>query len=899
MNESRKNSGNASSKPDDHSSNADGALPDDESHVEEEVGDESPTASRLQRVEELWGTYAPVLRPCLMLVVFFSALWLLHHEFKSMRYSDVVASFEALSTKSILAAILFTAANFVVMIGYDWFGVRLVNHPISTKQVATASLLSYAFSNSLGVFLGGAPVRARLYSSWGMSSSEIVRLVLLIGAAFWLGLFSLAGTLFVFAPFDIPDQLHVPVHTSRPFGIALLIAATVFLIVCGVRKSPIKILNVNLQPPPLKIAVAQMFVAQADFLLAASTLYVLLPNDVAIDFLPFVAIFLLAIFIALMSHVPGGLGVLELVLVTMLPGGSHNLVGALIAFRIIYYLLPLMLGVIAVSIVSLRANREKIAGVASAGVRWANVVSPPIITGAVFVAGVVMLISGALPASTGSLEALRKWLPLSLVEISHFLGSVIGAILIVLSRGLQRRIDAAWWLTLIMLACGVLVSILKGLDYKQAVFLGLMFLALLPCKQYFFRHGRLLAASWSLRWLTAIAMTAGLIVWVILFSYRHVEYSNDLWWNFTYDSSAPRALRAAVGGATVLGIAFLMRLLRTTIDVPPPPSEDEIEQVETIVSADESTSANLALLGDKRFIFSSEHDAFVMFGSEGNSWIAMGDPVGPAAGADDAAWRFREACDAQGVWPVFYQVDESSLSRYIEMGLSMLKLGEEAKVRLTDFSLKTCSRNVRRNTKKSLESGLSFEIIPKADVPEWMPQLKAISDAWLGEKSAAEKGFSLGFFDETYLLHYDMAIVRQDDRPIAFANLWQGGTGDELSIDLMRHPPDAPRGVMEFLFVQLMLWGHDQGYQWFSLGMAPLSGVDSHRLGPAWNRVSSLVYRHGEHFYNFQGLRAYKSKFHPEWFPKYLASPGGMATPQVLTNVSTLIAGGLVRIVKH
>lgn len=104
---------------------------------------------------------------------------------------------------------------------------------------------------------------------------------------------------------------------------------------------------------------------------------------------------------------------------------------------------------------------------------------------------------------------------------------------------------------------------------------------------------------------------------------------------------------------------------------------------------------------------------------------------------------------------------------------------------------------------------------------------------------------------------------------------------------------------MEFLFIELMLWGHQQEYQWFSLGMAPLSGVDSHRLGPAWNRVSNLVYRHGEHFYNFQGLRAYKEKFHPVWFPKYLASPGGLATPQVLANVSTLISGGLIRLVKR
>ncbi len=344
----------------------------------------------------------------------------------------------------------------------------------------------------------------------------------------------------------------------------------------------------------------------------------------------------------------------------------------------------------------------------------------------------------------------------------------------------------------------------------------------------------------------------------------------------------------------------MMRLLRPASRLPNPPSADELQEIEAIVAKDERTNANLALLGDKRFVFSEDREAFVMFGGEGKSWIAMGDPVGPKESADDAAWRFREDCDEQGVWPVFYQVDESSLSRYIEMGLSMLKLGEEARVPLADFSLEGSARkDLRRTNKKAAEAGLRFEIVPRADVGAMMPQLKAISDAWLEEKSAGEKGFSLGFFNETYLLHYDLALVIQNDRPIAFANLWKVDGKQELSIDLMRHVPDAPHGVMEYLFVQLMLWGKEQGYEWFNLGMAPLSGVDSHRLGPAWNRVSSLVFRHGEHFYNFQGLRLYKEKFRPEWFPKYLASPGGMATPQILANVSTLISGGVVKLIRQ
>jgi phosphatidylglycerol lysyltransferase len=114
-----------------------------------------------------------------------------------------------------------------------------------------------------------------------------------------------------------------------------------------------------------------------------------------------------------------------------------------------------------------------------------------------------------------------------------------------------------------------------------------------------------------------------------------------------------------------------------------------------------------------------------------------------------------------------------------------------------------------------------------------------------------------------------------------------------MSVDLMRHAPDAPHGVMEYLFAELMLWGKAQGYRAFSFGMAPLSGLEDRTLAPLWNRAGAFLFRHGEHFYNFRGLRQYKAKFDPVWEPRYLASPGGLALPRILANVAALVSGGL------
>jgi phosphatidylglycerol lysyltransferase len=135
--------------------------------------------------------------------------------------------------------------------------------------------------------------------------------------------------------------------------------------------------------------------------------------------------------------------------------------------------------------------------------------------------------------------------------------------------------------------------------------------------------------------------------------------------------------------------------------------------------------------------------------------------------------------------------------------------------------------------------------------------------------------------------------VRREGRIVAFANVLTAAR-EELSPDVMRfHPTDAHAGAMEYLFIQLMLWGRMQGFRWCSLGMAPLSGLETKPLSPLWHRLGAALYRHGEHFYNFQGLREYKEKFHPTWEPRYLASPGGLMLPRVLTNVATLISGGL------
>ena len=187
-------------------------------------------------------------------------------------------------------------------------------------------------------------------------------------------------------------------------------------------------------------------------------------------------------------------------------------------------------------------------------------------------------------------------------------------------------------------------------------------------------------------------------------------------------------------------------------------------------------------------------------------------------------------------------------------------------------------------------------MVAREQVGGLLDQLRAVSDDWLSAKAAAEKAFSLGFFEAGYIERFPVAVIERSGRVVAFANVLAGPPKGELSIDLMRYHQDAPREVMEGLFVHLLQWGWAEGYTRFSLGMAPLSGFERSAVAPLWNRLGSFLYEHGEAFYNFQGLRAYKDKFDPAWEPRYLVYPGGLRLPRILADVAALIAGGYRRI---
>ncbi len=336
------------------------------------------------------------------------------------------------------------------------------------------------------------------------------------------------------------------------------------------------------------------------------------------------------------------------------------------------------------------------------------------------------------------------------------------------------------------------------------------------------------------------------------------------------------------------------RLLTRTSITLALPTPAELDKAETIARQSGETAAHLALTGDKYLLWSQSGHSFLMFAVTDRYWVAMGDPIGMPEEHEELAWELRTLADRHDAKVAFYQVGTHHIPLYLDLGLALLKLGEEARVPLDSFTLSGSKRASLRHSYNRLQrEGLSFEIVPAAGVDAILPELQTVSDRWLEDKKTREKRFSIGFFDAGYLRRCTIALVRKEGRIIAFANLWELENKHELSMDLMRYEPGAANGLMEYLIVSLLFWGKEQGYQWFNLGMAPLSGLELRPLAPLWNKIGNTIFRFGNEFYNFDGLYQYKNKFDPVWQPRYLAAPAGLSMASALLSVTTLISGKL------
>jgi len=617
---------------------------------------------------------------------------------------------------------------------------------------------------------------------------------------------------------------------------------------------------------------------------------------------PLVAAYAVGIVVWLTSIVPQGVGVVEgsvaLLLVSL--GVPPALAAAIsLTFRGLTFWLPFLAGfVLLPRVSSFRRDREPTTGAFPA--KAAAVM--------VFTVGVVNILSAVTPSLRNRLALLEPFMPFG-VRAGHLAAALAGVALIMLSRGLWRHKRSAYVLTLVLLAASAVSHLLKGIDYEEAVIA-------LSVMVWLFTEGEAFYARPD-----APSVRQGLLVLLSAFTVT-LAYGTAGFWlldrHFSMNFGLGMAIRQTtvmftqfydpglvpvtrfgrqfagsiyVVAAATLGYALIM-LLRPVVNRHPA-SAAEHRRARAIVEAYGSSSlAAMMLLPDKSYWFSGG-GSVVAYTASGGVAVALGDPVGPPEDLPSATRGFAAFALGHGWTPAFYETNDASTPGYADLGYSSVALGYEAIIPLGEFSTSGKSFRTIRNTVNRLTAeGYVAELLPAPQRRDVIRVLRDVSDVWLANMKGTEKRFSLGWFDDEYIQGSDVMVVRTPHGAIvAFANVVSEFNANEVTIDLMRHRPEAPNGVMDFLFVRLFEWAREQGFESFNMGLSPLAGLGEDPEHGLTEKLLALVYEHGNALYGFRGLHDYKEKFHPVWEPRFLVYPDAASLPSVLTAAVVVNSG--------
>ena len=849
---------------------------------------EGPKISRAAAMRRIAGPVA-ALAACVLLLVLLQGLS------RGLDYRGVIQALRETSRALIFVSILLTALSYIALVARDLSALSYIGVKVSTSALLLASFCGSALGNAVGNrALTAIAVRDRVYGAVGVRPEQTARGRLFNNVAFGIGLGAFTAICLMLAGSAMGRLIPISIIWIRCAGAVALLAIVGGLLMGVCRSKPVRLRRLQFEVPSLGNTNFHFLASIVDLAAAAAALWFLLPRG-GIDFFSFAAIFSAAVALGVVSRVPGGLGVFEIVVFISLEKyvPRNELAAALLIYRGVYFVLPLMLAGAALAAFELRSDAVVRASKARDRVQvGADLLAPTFLSVITFAIGVMLILSGATPAVDWRLAALQGILPLWAVEISHLLATLAGIFLLFVSRGLYHRLDGAWWLTLLIALVNVGFSLAKGLAFGEtAAILFLVFL-LLATRRQFTRPATFLRQPFTIGWFIAIAAVIVAATGIMLFAFRDVAYRREIWWQFEFDAQASRSLRALlVGSILALGIS-LRQLLRTASGRVEPPSADELSRAASIIGAQERSAALLALMGDKSFLFSNSGKSLLMYAKRGRSWVALFDPVGPQEEWSELVWRFVELADAHSGRAAFYQVRPDTVPVYLDAGLRVVKVGEEACISLGDFSLQGSHRyGLRQTIKRAERDGMAFEISPAGRLCDEPNVLAHISDAWLAGHGGHERRFSVAAFEPGFVAAQQVALARQRGKPVAFVTYMTTERQTEATLGLIRQLPDAPPYATEYIITKVALELKTRKFERLSLGMAPLSGMVRTPVSSRWNRIAGLVWELGGSIYNFQGLRTFKNKFRPVWEPRYLAASGAIGPFITLAEVATLASG--------
>ena len=314
---------------------------------------ERPEAPKRQR-----GKIRRFLTPAVAVAAIGLAAFLVYRTLTHYQYDQLVASVTAIPPWRLLLAGLFAACSYLCLSFFDLMGVRYVGHHLPWRTVALISFTSLSIGHNIGFSaLGSGSIRYRLYSRHGLSAVEIAKIIVFCGATVVIGLMSLAGVALLARVEHASRMLDLPVALVVALGVVCLALPALYLARAAPRPPPLRWRGLSLAMPSPALALAQVILGPLDFACVAACLHQLLSALGHVDYLSVATAYIVANVATLIVHAPGGLGVIESVVLFLLPDAEF--IGALLAFRFVYYLVPLAFGLVLFAASELTNRRAK------------------------------------------------------------------------------------------------------------------------------------------------------------------------------------------------------------------------------------------------------------------------------------------------------------------------------------------------------------------------------------------------------------------------------------------------------------------------------------------------------------------------------------------------------------
>lgn len=793
-------------------------------------------------------------------------------EFETISGPSMAELFTEVPRPTLLAIVVGGTLAFTATGAYDIFASRHFGVKIPIRTSLKIGWVAQAFNNFAGLGgLTGGTIRAKYYAKAGADKDTALKITLAVWASNLIGLFvMLVATLPFAIKYDrgglwivpLVMSLYIPLYF---WGGKLKIGKI------DLSRSPFALQNFK-QKTEMTFASLFDWVVAGVYFWACVLLFI--PEA---DLWLSLFVYSTGTLVGLISFIPGGLGTFDLTVATLFKGVGYDttrLLLAIIVYRVCYYAIPWILA-------SLYGASELLApkiGLGDKRKREDTLVT--VLWIGTLLAGVVLIISVFSPAISRRFDILNNIVPHGVIEASRMTTLLIGIMLIILSRGIRARVARIWGISFTIMVAGAATSIAKGLDWEEALILLVLSTILFSVRSAFNRAPlKLTAKGFVVSALTIVGIPLGIFLWRLYHDHQierpFPDHGTALRHTFFY------------GSLCVILTLTILFSRGGRLEFTPPTEEDVARYEEFLAKYGGNEYSHLFFLGDKHVFYSAKGNVALLYRPHRNNLIILGDPIGDEKCFEAAIDEFVRLAEEHRMNVAIYELSAKYLATCADQGFTFVKIGEDAMLNLETYSnVGNKGKIFRRMRNRMEEKGTHFELIEPPFTQEFLDEVRSVSDAWIGKRE--EMGFSLGRFDPAYLGRAPIAVVRNEKRIEGFASIMPASP-NVASIDLMRIRPDAPGGTMDGIFVSLIEWARDAGYEYYNLGMAPLSNTGRAVYSGSKQKVVRYIYDFGNRAYNFKGLRSYKEKFRPEWTSRYLVYRNAGVLVSTLLSVLDVI----------